>query len=258
MKKIFKIIAGFIAVILIIIIAAFYFTSELPKTADKFFTAVKSQNMDQAYSYVSDAFKEVTSQEALQKFLQNNGFDDYQEASWSSRKVENNTGELKGYIQTSAGKELPLTVDFVKSQNKWKINAINKPASGIQTPRQTSQMPSEQELVSLTRDTMASFAQSISQNDMQLLRDDSSSLFKKQVSLEAFNDSYQSFFKFEDKLLILEKLSPQFTQKAVINEDGVLIIEGQYPTTPNPLVFVSKYIYEGYGWKLLGLNVEIK
>jgi hypothetical protein len=56
----------------------------------------------------------------------------------------------------------------------------------------------------------------------------------------------------------LDQLSPQFTQKALINEDGVLIIQGQYPTTPSALIFVSKYIYEGYGWKLLGLNVEIK
>jgi hypothetical protein len=258
MKKIFKIIVGFLIALLLIFVAAFYFTSELPKTADKFFTAVKNKNMDQAYSYVSDSFKEVTSQEALQVFLHNNGFDSYQDASWNSRKVLNNTGKLIGVVKTIAGKELPLTIDFIKSLDGWKVHAINKPPTGIQNNNQTAQMPSEQELVSLINKTMASFALSVSQKSMQLLRDDSSSLFKKQVSLDEFNKAYQSFFKFEDKLLILDKFSPQFTQKALINEDGILIVQGKYPTTPSALVFVSKYVYEGYGWKLLGFNVNIK
>lgn len=262
MKKIVKIIGWFVAFILIVIAAVFYFTSGLPKTADKFFTAVKNNNMQQAYSYTSDGFKKVTTQNALQEFLHNNGFDAYHEASWNSRNVSNNTGKLIGAIKTTDGKELPLSIDFIKSQNEWKINAINKPPSGIQTPKntpsQTAQMPDEKYLVSLTRATMDSFAKSISENDMRHLRDESSSLFKKQVSLKEFNDGYQSFFKFEDKLMILNKLSPQFTQKALINEDGILIIQGQYPTTPKPFVFDSKYVYEGYGWKLLGLNVNIK
>jgi hypothetical protein len=258
MKKVFKIIIGFVIVVMLIITAVFYFTSELPKTAEKFFTAVKNKNMAQAYSYVSDSFKQKTSQEALQNFLQNNGFDSYQDASWNSRKVVNNTGQLVGHILTSSGKELPLTVDFIKSQNEWKIHAINKPSSGVQKSKQTAQMPSEQDLISLVSSTMAIFAQSISQKDMQQLRDNSSTLFKKEVSLEAFNEGYKPFFKFEKKLLVLNKLSPQFTQKALINENGVLIIQGQYPTNPSPLVFICKYIYEGYGWKLIGLNVNVK
>ena len=257
MKKFVKILMGFVVIVFLAVIAAFYFTAELPKTADKFFSAVKNKNMDQAYSYVSDGFKEKISQQVMQDFLQNNGFDDYQEASWNSRNVSNNTGKLVGVIRTTDGKELPLAVDFIKSQSEWKIQAINKPVSGLRTPREIAQMPSEKELIALTGNTMISFAQSLSQKNMQLLRDESSSLFKKQVSLKAFNDAYQSFFKFEDKLMILEKLSPQFTQNALINEDGVLIIQGQYPTTPNPLKFTSKYVYEGYGWKLLGLNVNI-
>jgi hypothetical protein len=258
MKKIFKIIAGFVIALLLIFVAAFYFTAELPKTADKFFTAAKNKNMELAYSYASDGFKQVTSQEALESFLQKNGFDQYKDSSWNSRNVTNNTGKLTGYILTDTDNKLPLTIDFIKSQDGWKIHALNKPPSGVQNNNQTAQMPSEKELVSLINKTMASFAQSISQKNMQLLRDDSSSLFKKQVSLDEFNKAYQSFFKFEDKLLILDKFSPQFTQKSLINEDGVLIIQGKYPTTPSALVFVSKYVYEGYGWKLLGLNVNIK
>lgn len=258
MKKIVKVFGWFVAIVLIAVLAAFYFTAELPKTADKFFTAVKEKNMDQAYSLVSDAFKEETSQQELHDFLQDNGFDAYQVASWNSRNVSNNTGKLVGLIKTTDGKELPLSMDFIKSQGEWKIHAIEKPDSGIQAARQTAEMPPEKDLINLVGKTMTDFAHSINQKDMGLLREESSSLFKKQVSLEKFNQAYQSFFKFEDKLLILDQLSPQFTHEALINKDGVLIIQGQYPTTPNPLVFTSKYIYEGYGWKLLGLNVQIK
>jgi hypothetical protein len=193
MKKIGKILIGIIVVIFIAVAAAFYFTAELPKTADKFFTATKNKNMELAYSYTSDGFKQVTSQEALKSFLQKNGFNQYKDASWSSRNITNNTGKLIGYILTDTGDQLPLMIDFIKSQDGWKIHALNKQPSGIQNNKQTAQMPTEQELISLINKTMASFAQSVSQNNMQLLRDDSSSLFKKQVSLDEFNKAYQSF-----------------------------------------------------------------
>ncbi|MFK8011098.1 MAG: hypothetical protein AB8B80_03590 [Marinicellaceae bacterium] len=257
MKTIIKVIIGLVALIALAVMAAFYFTADLPKTAEKFFTAVKNDNMTLAYSYVSNDFKKATSEQSLKSFLQKNGLDQYKSATWKNRQRENSSGQLVGYVLTETDVKVPISINLIKFEDDWKIHRIDKAPSGVTSQTKTPQMPSEQDLIRLTNETLWLFVKSVSQNNMELIRNQSSSLFQKQVSLEAFNDAYQSFFKFEDKLLIIENLSPQFTSKAQINKDGVLIVKGQYPLKPNPLVFTSKYLYEGYGWKLLGLNVEI-
>ena len=46
-------------------------------------------------------------------------------------------------------------------------------------------------------------------------------------------------------------------ETASFDDDGALVIKGSYPTTPNVFKFRHRYIYEGIGWKLVGLNVSI-
>ena len=57
---------------------------------------------------------------------------------------------------------------------------------------------------------------------------------------------------------LLDNYSPSFDEKASINEDGVLVIKGRYPTQPSQVYFEQKYITEGQDWKVIGLNVNIK
>lgn len=253
-KKIIGVLLGFI---LIVVFAVFYFTSGIVDTADEFFNAVKDNNMDKAYSLVSEDFKSNTSKEQLEAFLNSSSFSKFKEASWSSRSVTNNKGKLVGTITTTDNNALPISVDLIKTGDGWKILYIQKPSSGVSEKIEMAKMPSEQELIKLTTDTMHIFAQSVAEQNMKKIRDSSSSLFQKQVSLEKFNKAYGSFFKFKDKLMIIDKLNIQFSEKAKIDAEGILHIIGLYPITPNPLTFENKYVFEGYGWKLLGIKINI-
>ena len=57
---------------------------------------------------------------------------------------------------------------------------------------------------------------------------------------------------------MLDNYSPQFSSKPTIDDNGVLVIAGHYPTKPNQVYFQQKYIYEGLGWKLIGFSADIK
>ena len=56
----------------------------------------------------------------------------------------------------------------------------------------------------------------------------------------------------------LKNHSPKFDVEPTVNEDGILVLEGHYPTKPSRLMFKLSYIYEGVDWKLVGTNVNIK
>ena len=58
--------------------------------------------------------------------------------------------------------------------------------------------------------------------------------------------------KFQKELLIDGKVEGE------INSDGVLMIKGYYPTTPNRIIFQLKYLQEEDEWKLVGIDVNLK
>lgn len=153
---------------------------------------------------------------------------------------------------------MPISLGFVKGENDWKIYSIKKPSSGIQEEIDTAQLPSEQEQIKLVNDAMHIFAVSVKEKSMSRMYNHVSVLWQKQFSVEKFDEVFNSFFQIGDALMVLDQHSPQFSEKATINEDGVLILKGLFPTKPNQVYFEQKYIYEGLGWKLMGLNVNIK
>jgi hypothetical protein len=53
-------------------------------------------------------------------------------------------------------------------------------------------------------------------------------------------------------------LKPVFNHPAKIDSDGVLIVQGYYPTTPHRIIFKLKYLEEESEWKLVGVDVNLK
>ena len=153
---------------------------------------------------------------------------------------------------------VPISLSFVKEDKDWKIYSIKKPSSGIQEETHSAQMPSEKKQIKLVSDSMHVFALSIKEKSMLKMFNHVSNLWKKQFSVEKFDETFGSFYKFGDSLMLLDQRSPQFFSKPILNKDGVLIIEGFYSTKPKQLYFEQKYIYEGLSWKLMGFNISVK
>lgn len=258
MNTFFKILAALAAVVALAVGAIFYFTADMVSSAEGFFTAIKRNNLDEAYGYLSEDFRTNTSKAELGHFLGANGIDDIRQADWQSRSVNGGRGKLTGSVTTENNGVVPLSLSFVKSRDGWKIYSIEKPASGIRTESGAQEMPSERQQVRLVSESMHVFAESLNDGNMIRFHSHVSGLWQQQFSPENFEESFAPFFGKGLDLTVLKDLSPQFTTRPMINDEGVLIIKGQYPTKPKKVFFEQKYIYEGLGWKLVGFSADIK
>lgn len=258
MKKLLKILLGVVGVFVLAIVAIFFFTADMTKIADEFFLAVKGKDMDKAYSYLSEDFQTNTTKSDLQKYLEANSMSNFKEASWESRSINGGRGDLTGSITTESGGVVPITLSFVKGESGWKIYSIQKPSSGIQEESVSSEVPSEQELVQLVNQSMNVFAESVNERNMVKFHSYVSALWQQQFTTEKFDEAFGSFYDLGLDFTLLRNYSPQFSSKPTIDEDGVLLISGHYPTQPNKVYFTQKYIFEGLGWKMVGFNINIK
>ncbi len=257
MKKFLKVLLGIAVIVVLGITAVFYFTSDMVKVADDFFNAVKSGDISKAYSYLSDDFKANTSQEALSDFLSKNGLNAFKSASWQNRSISGGRGELTGSINTESGGVAPIKLSLVKGESGWKIYSIEKPQAGIQDQK-AGQFPTESDQVKLVAETMHVFALCVNEKSMAKFHAYSSSLMQKQYAPQKLDEAFAPFYKTGKDFTVLDNLSPVFDEKPSLNTEGVLVIKGHYPTKPSQVFFKQEYIYEGLGWKVLGLSVEIK
>jgi len=257
MKKFLKVVLGIIAVVVLAIAAVFYFTADMVKVADGFFEAVKSRDISKAYSYLSDDFKANTSQEALSDFLSKSGLISFKSASWQNRSTSGGRGELTGSINTQSGGVVPLKLSFVKGESGWKIYSIEKPQAGIQDQK-AGQVPSESDQVKLVAETMHQLAICVNEKNMEKFYAYSSNRMQKEYTPKKLDEAFAPFFNIGADLTVLDNVSPIFDEKPSMNEENVLLINGYYPSKPNQVFFRQEYVYEGLGWKLLGLKVQIK
>lgn len=258
MKTFGKVLLGIVAVVALGIAAVFFFTADMARTADGFFKAVKADDMDSAFTYLSADFKAGTSEQALRDYLAANALDDFKEASWGSRSINGSRGSLVGSVTTRSGGVVPITLSFVKADSGWKIYSIQKPASGIQEEISGPRLPPEQELVKLVADAMLVFAESVNEKSMAKFHRHVSNLLQQQYSVTQLDEAYASFYDLGADLTVLKGYSPQFDTPPAVDGDGVLRIKGRYATQPNSVYFEQSYIYEGLGWKILGFNIQVK
>lgn len=255
MKKLLWILGGLALVIGAGVLIIFYATSGLTKTADTFFADVGAGDMAAARGLLSQAFRDNTSEDALQHFLEQDRLMDYQSASWSSRSVTLGSGQLEGSINTRSGGKIPIKLSFVK-EDGWKIYAIERPAAGVS--QGGSSVPSRDESAHLVAATTHAFGEAINAKDFSGFHENASPEFQHDVSVGDLAKNFAAFMEQEIDLTSLDNLKPVFTADPGLDGDGILHLEGYYPSHPLRALFEYKYVYRGTGWKLLGISLNLQ
>jgi hypothetical protein len=258
MKKLLKIVIGIVVVFVSAIVAVFYFTAGMADAADSFFAAIKKQDIATARSYLSEDFKASTDEAALKEFLSKGALLKFKETSWSNRQISGGRGELEGEVITDTGGVVPLKLLFVKENDAWKIYGIQKPTAGLQTEQSSPNTPSKSDQAALVKRSMHDFAVSVNDKSMEHFHGTVSQMWQRQFTTEKFNEVFGKFFGSGMDFTVLDGFEPIVEPVAALGENGELILQGYFPTKPNQVHFVQKYIYEGVGWKLYGFSFETK
>lgn len=254
--KIVLAVIGTLALLLALAIGgAFYFTSGITQVSEDFFAALRRGDDAAARELLSQEFLAASSQERLQAFLAGD-MRRVTSTHWSSRKVENRLGHLEGELGTQDGGRIPVSITLVKEDAGWRIQHIlRKAGSGLSGPVPT--IPEETVQLGLVRSAMADFVISLNSGDMSHFHATVSDMFRTQFSVAQLNQAYRAVINYGADWSELNSLQPRIEQAPSINDDGVLVLAGSYPTQPNATRFQIKYVQELGQWKVLGLNLNI-
>jgi hypothetical protein len=120
------------------------------------------------------------------------------------------------------------------------------------------QAPADDQVVELADNSMRIFMASVREKSMQGLWDHISYRFRQKFSVAQLDGVFKDFYGLQITGDPLDGKSPIFTAGPTINNDGNLVVDGYYATTPWRVSFHLVFAMEGRTWKLVGINVSAK
>ncbi len=135
MKKFFKILGFIGAIIAILVVIGLFINMSLTKVIKAQLSAIKAGKLEEAYyAYTSDQFQKSISLEQFKQFVQQYpALAKNKKVSFTSWKIENNQGYVKGNLTGEDGSTLPMEYHLIKENGQWKILSIKTKESGIIT-----------------------------------------------------------------------------------------------------------------------------
>lgn len=259
MKRLLKILGVLVFLGIIGFAVAMFFTSDLADVANNFFTAIKNGDYSKAQTYVSTDFKRVTPLSKLKSFFPYDKFKNYSGCSFSNRvKRADGTAELKGKITFADGSFLPVKITLIKEGGEWKINYISLPSAGVnKASDKAPNSASDTGYTSLVKKTMAAVVNGILNNDYSNLYKLASDNFKAQVPQERLADVFKRFASVNINWSDIKYMEPVIKQKNVL-ENGILRLEGYYPTSPKKVGFRFEYSKDDSNWKIEGVFLRFE
>jgi len=257
MKKLLVIVLVVFGIMGAGVVVVFQLTAGIVDTTDHFFTAVRTGDLDQAAAFLSAEFKASTSQAELETFLAHSSLLRYRSATWDSRSIENDKGYLEGTIETDGGGKVPVTVTLVKEAGTWRIHSIAKETAGLVSQGGETELPREEELRNLATATLLDLAHAINSQNFEDFYHKVAKLWQAQTNVGELHEAFRSFMDQHIDLTGLHGLEPVFSMEPQLGEDGVLRLEGYFPSQTSVTIFGLGYVYEHPQWKLLEISIEL-
>lgn len=180
---------------------------------------------------------------------------DYESASWSSRSVSGNSGELEGSIKTRSGGVIPLKVKLVRESGEWRVHALEKAPAGLMVEEAAPAIPAEGELAAMTSRSVLQLGRALKANDFSEFYGSIARLWRIQTTAEALRDAFRPLADRKVELTAIEGMAPEFTQKAFIDDCDQLVLAGRYPLAPVAVSFNLRFAFDEGQWKLRRLAV---
>jgi hypothetical protein len=264
------IIAAGVGLVLLLVLGAviymvFQFTAPMVTAGEKFLNTLGSGTTEAAYGMTSTTMRAGQTQEDFTRAVKAYGLDGFQSASWSNRKISNDRGFLEGTATTKSGGSVPLTIEMIKENGTWKVLSIKGPQTGASTGPIIGEEPAPPALAAPAADEAARLAlaslllfnNAIQTKSFDPFHGGISKLWQEQITPAKLLEIFQPFITAQIDLAVIKPVNPVFTSPPAVNADGVLLLDGHYPTTPNKVYFKLKYVAENKLWKLIGVNVNV-
>lgn len=217
-----------------------------------FLELVKSGEIDKAYELTSPEFQSSTSKSDFKISTRESGLQSSDKVAWTgifkeSKDVTRITAKI------FANKEVYTTSFTISDKsNPPKITAMSTDF----TLDQLSKNFVNKGVNSIVEKDIALVNEVIEKEEFQRLHSSLSSSAQRNVSSERIDEIF-STFKEEGKDIKLPDNTVVHIEEGYpkINSEGIVTVQGSYPTTANKVEFSFSYIYE-WGWKLHSIDID--
>jgi hypothetical protein len=239
-----------------IIFLAFSLTSDAVQAADEFLVAVGEGRIQEAYQMTSPSFRQVQTEEEFAQTATQLGLNEFASATWTSRSVKNDVATLEGTVTNTTGGKNPLTVSLIREGERWRVLSFTGAVAGGSAEPAKKPMPEDDELKAMVSTTLADFGAAVRAENFESFYESTARLWQSQTSAEELQKTFQPFLDQQVDLAEVEGIDPVFDNPPTIDEDGVLLLTGYFPTESARVEFEVSYVYEHPDWKLIGLAVS--
>ncbi|MCB1111659.1 MAG: DUF4864 domain-containing protein [Chlamydiales bacterium] len=215
----------------------------LVKPVEEQLKALENDQVTKAYfNYTSKEFQEATSLTEFKEFLKRHpSLTEYQSYSFRSRSIENNIGQLKGYLISKSGGTTPIEYLLVKEDDEWKIQRIEVGPQGLAESH-------DPQLRAEIQEPISEQLNALKEKDYEKAYEDYASHDFKQATpldtFEIFIDNYPILTNFEKFDIANYSGSEDRASANVLlsNADGTVPIE-------------YRFVKEGGKWKIWSMRL---
>jgi hypothetical protein len=246
-----------LGLVVVVLLFVFWLTRGAVSSADTFLTLIGQDKIEAAYQSSSATLRAQQSQESFAQSVQGLGLTDYASVFWSNREVKNDRAHLEGSVKTRAGGKIPLTMELVKENGGWKVIYLSAPRSGVAAEQSSKPLPPDEKSKALVLETLLAFNQAVAEKSFAGFYEQISRTWQEQIDSEKLQEIFADFIDKQIDISSIKDVEPILTEPPQIDSNGILVLQGYYPTHPVKVNFRLKYLYEHPAWKLLGIKVNV-
>ena len=248
-------------------------TKDPVQAASDFFVSIGSGNTKEAYDSTAFAFQAGQTYLTFDAMVKDLGLTKALKINWSQQDRGEKEVKLKGEVLTASVKTVPVSVKLICERGEWRIFALSTPRQQDPTMEthfslvgkgsafnsvDNHELPNPATLQKLVEKSLAMFNAAIQERSFENFYKEVSVAWQQQLTPKRLQTAFQPFIDSQVNLGSLRGLTPVFDTPPQVNSDGLLILEGHYPTNPYQIYFALRFASEFPHWKLFGLDVQLR
>jgi hypothetical protein len=247
-----------VALTVVLVAGAFALTRPVVDASEQFLTMLGQGKSAEAYASAADGLRARLDEASFVSAVQQLGLTEYASVYWHNRQIDNLEGVAEGTVTTKGGTTKPVSVQLVRQGGRWTVVGLRYGGVQLESLRAVATVPPPADLERMVTDSLLGFNQAIQARDFTAFHDKLADVWKKEITPERLRQTFQGFIDKEVNLGGIRDVKPEFTPRPAVNDRGVLVAAGTYPTRPFRVRFELEYGHEGGIWKLRGISVKVE
>jgi hypothetical protein len=154
---------------------------------------------------------------------------------------------------------VPFELKYMFEDPEWKLFGIDLNAMPLADSRAEAEAAREEtDFEELANRSMMEFAVAVKAEDFSAFYDGIARMWREQTTKDELTEIFQEFIDKQIDLTVIASFEPSFDSEPNVDENGVLRLEGTYPTQPSVVYFKLSFVFEAGAWRLIGINVQVR